>query len=167
MSPEDKVIYQGKLLTLRKERVDLPNGKHTFFDIVKHPGGAVIGAINDKDEICILRQWRHAVQQTIWELPAGCLEPDEPPMVTAQRELEEETGVTASQWRDLGQICISPGFSDEILHLFEARDLGAGTINLDDAEQLEPHWLPIAQVKDMARSGEITDVKTLALLFRL
>lgn len=166
-SAEDKEIYQGSLIALYRERVDLPNGNHTFFDIVKHPGGAVIGAINEKEEICILRQWRHAMQQTIWELPAGCLEQHEPPMQTAKRELEEEAGVTAKQWRDLGQVCTSPGFSDEILHLYEARELSPGTVKLDEAEQLEAHWLPLKKVMEMARNGEIIDMKTLALLFRL
>ena len=167
MSGHDQVIHQGNLITLRKERVDLRNGGHTYFDIVKHPGGAVIAAINEQDEICLLRQWRHAMQQTIWELPAGCLEPNEPPLETAKRELEEEAGVVAGSWAELGEIHPSPGFSNEILYLFEARDLSLGVIKLDDAEQLEAHWLAMDKVLAMARSGQITDAKTLALLLRL
>ena len=161
------MIHQGKLIELHQERVALNSGGHTFFDIVKHPGGAVIAALNDKDEICLLRQWRHALQQTIWELPAGCLEPNEPPLETAKRELEEEAGVIAHTWKNLGEIHPSPGFSDEILYLFAARDLTAGTVKLDDAEQLEAHWLPLESVLEMAASGKITDAKTLALLLRL
>ena len=167
MSVHDQVIHKGNLITLRKERVDLRNGGHTYFDIVKHPGGAVIAAINEQNEICLLRQWRHAMQQTIWELPAGCLEPNEPPLAAAKRELEEEAGVVASNWADLGKIHPSPGFSDEILYLFVARDLSQGVVKLDDAEQLEPHWLALDKAFEMARSGEVTDAKTLALLLRL
>lgn len=163
----NKLIHKGNLLEVHSERVDFPTGGHTYFDIVKHPGGAVIAAINNDNEICLLKQWRHALGQTIWELPAGCLEPGEPPMETAKRELEEEAGVKAKQWRDLGKISSSPGFSNEMLYLYEARELSEGTLKLDDAEQLTAHWLPIQKVLEMAREGEIIDAKTLAVLFRI
>jgi len=163
----DKVLHKGNLIELHKERVDFPDGGHTYFDIVKHPGGSVIAAINDSNEICLLKQWRHALQEFIWELPAGCLEPGEPPLETAKRELEEEAGVVATQWRDLGKICSSPGFSNEILYLFEARSLSEGVVKLDDAEQLEAHWLPLDTVLDMARNGSIIDAKTIAALFKI
>ncbi len=167
MSEKNKLIHQGKLIALHKEEVPLANGKHTFFDIVKHPGGAVIAALNDQNEICLLKQWRHAVQESIWELPAGCLEPNEEPMVTAQRELEEEAGVTASDWVDLGRIIPSPGFSNEVLYLFAASDLQQGQTNLDEAEQLEAHWLPLENAFEMLHTGEIDDAKTLACMLRL
>lgn len=162
-----ELLHDGRLIQVYKERVDLPNGDHTHFDIVKHPGGAVIAAINERDEICLLKQWRHAVDEFIWELPAGCLEPNEPPMLTAKRELEEEAGVIAMNWQDLGKVVVSPGFSNEILYFFEARNLTAGTVNLDEAEQLEAHWISLETVLEMANSGEITDAKTLALLLKL
>jgi ADP-ribose pyrophosphatase len=167
MSEEDQLIHQGKLIALYKERVDFPQGGHTYFDIVKHPGGAVIAAINEKDELCLVKQWRHALGQFIWELPAGCLEVGEPPLETAKRELEEEAGVKAERWQDLGVISSSPGFSNELLYLFVARGISAGTLKLDDAEQLEAHWLPLPQVQIMAGNGEIIDAKTLALLYKL
>ena len=167
MTDDKTLIHQGSLLTVYKERVDFPDGGHTYFDIVKHPGGAVIAAINERDEICLLKQWRHAIQQFIWELPAGCLEPNEAPLTTAQRELEEEAGVTAGEWRELGKVTTSPGFSNEILYFFEARQISEGTLKLDDAEQLEAHWLPLSTVRQMALDGEIIDAKTLAVLFRL
>jgi len=163
----NSIIHKGNLIEVHKEQVDLPGDGHTHFDIVKHPGGAVIAAINDKEEMCILRQWRHAVGQTIWELPAGCLEIDEPPIDTAKRELEEEAGVIASSWRELGTIVTSPGFCNEVLYLFEARDLSDGTLKLDDAEVLEAHWFPVETILSMARGGEIIDAKTLALLSRI
>lgn len=166
-SSEHELIHRGRLIALYRERVPLDNGTHTYFDIVKHPGGAVIAAINDNNEICLVKQWRHAVQASIWEFPAGCLEPDESPLATAKRELEEEAGVTASDWQSLGSITISPGFSNEELYLFAARSLTAGSTKLDDAERLEPHWFTLDEAREMARCGDISDAKTLALLFRL
>ncbi len=167
MKQGDSVIHQGKLIALHRERVEFTNGDHSYFDIVKHPGGAVIAAINEDDELCLLKQWRHAIQQNIWELPAGCLEPDEAPLETAKRELEEEAAVVAEYWQSLGEIITSPGFSNEILHLFVARGLKQGVLKLDAAEQLEAHWLPLKQAEEMASNGEISDAKTLAVLYRL
>ena len=163
----NKLLHKGSLIELHHERVDFPQGGHTYFDIVKHPGGAVIAAINEKNEICLLEQWRHAIGKTIWELPAGCLEPNEPPIETAKRELEEEAGVVASEWRDLGYISSSPGFSNELLYSFEARNISDGTLKLDDAEQLQAHWIAIDKAYDMALNGDIIDAKTLAVLLKL
>ena len=167
MSSNNRILHQGNLISVHSERVELTNGGHTYFDIVKHPGGSVIAAIDDQNNLCLLKQWRHAVQQFIWEFPAGCLEVTEPPLETAIRELEEETGIIAKQWRDLGYVVPSPGFCNEKLYFFEARDLSKGTLKLDEAEQLEAHWLPLEKIKDMARAGEIIDAKSLALLCRL
>lgn len=167
MNDSNVLLHKGNLIELHKERVEFPNGGHSFFDIVKHPGGAVIAAINTNDEICLIKQWRHAIQQTIWELPAGCLEPEEPALDTAIRELKEETGVTAKLWRDLGHITPSPGFSNELLFLFEARELELGTLKLDDAEQIEAYWIPLKNIRRMIENGEIIDAKTLALLYKL
>lgn len=163
----DKLIHQGNLIALYNEAVPLRDGGETRFDIVKHPGGAVIAAVNEQDEICLLKQWRHAVQATIWEFPAGCLEPNEPPLLTAQRELEEEAGVTAQNWLSLGTIYPSVGFCNEVLHLFIARNLSIGERHLDAAEQLEPVWLPIKEAIELANKNIIQDAKTLALLLRL
>lgn len=163
----NKLIHKGRLIELHSERVEFPSGGHTYFDIVKHPGGAVIAAINDQDEICLLKQWRHAIGTSIWELPAGCLEPGEPPLETAKRELEEEAGVVAENWKDLGYISSSPGFSNELLYLFEARGLSQGTVKLDDAEQIEAHWISLEKARQMCHNGEVIDAKTLAVLFKL
>ena len=167
MTDDNKLIHQGNLISLYKERVELPNDNHTYFDIVRHPGGAVVAAVNEHNEVCLLKQWRHAVQQYIWEFPAGCIEDNELALNAAQRELEEEAGVRASDWQDLGHILATPGYSNEVLYFFSAKNLSKGKLNLDDAEQLEAHWLALDDVYSMAKNGEITDAKTLAMLTKL
>ena len=167
MTDDKTLIHQGNLISLHKERVELANDKETYFDIVSHPGGAVIAAFNERNEVCILKQWRHAVGEEIWEFPAGCIDEGEKPLSGAKRELEEEAAILAGSWKSLGTIYATPGYSNEVLHLFSAHDLSQGTLNLDEAEELEAHWLPIEQVRTMAKSGTISDAKTLALLARL
>ena len=167
MTQNNKLIHNGSLISLYKERVDLDSGKHTYFDIVKHPGGSVIAAINEHDEICILRQWRHAVKQFVWEFPAGCIEPNEAPLSVAKRELEEETGTIADDWQELGPVLASPGYSNEVLYFFVAKNLSQGSIKLDDAEQLDSFWLSLEKVYAMAKSGKISDAKTLAMIGKL
>lgn len=162
----DSVLHTGRLIELHREEVPLREGGHTHFDVVKHPGGAVVLAVNESDQICLLKQWRHAVNAMVWEVPAGCLETNEPPLNTAKRELEEEAGVIAEKWRDLGTIVPSPGFSNEVLYLFEAKELRLGTQNLDDAEQLEVHWLPKSAIKEMIENNQIVDAKTLSILIK-
>ena len=167
MSNQDTLIHKGNLITLNREKVELREGGYTHFDIVKHPGGAVIAALNDNNEICLLKQWRHAVNKEIWEAPAGCLEPGEPPLETAKRELEEEAGVCASEWQDLGPIVTTPGFCNEVLHLFKAFQISEGTTNLDGPERLTAHWIPLEHAYALVVSGAIKDAKTLAILLKL
>lgn len=166
-SNKQDIRYKGSLIEVHRERVDFPQGGHTHFDIIKHPGGAVIAAINERDELCLLKQWRHAVGEFIWEFPAGCLEPGEPPMETAKRELEEEAAVIASEWHELGKSAMSAGCSNEVLYFYAARELSPGTLKLDEAEQLEAHWIARDQIRAMARNGEIIDAKSLAMLLLL
>ena len=164
---DGKLIHSGNLIDLYKEPVPLDSGEVTFFDIVKHPGGSVVAAINDKNEYCLLKQWRHAVRQYVWEFPAGCLEKQEVPLKAAKRELEEEAGVKAAQWVSLGEILPSPGFSNEVLHLFKASELSAGIQQLDAAEKLEAHWLSLEEIKQLAQKHQLTDAKSLTLLYKL
>ena len=167
MNKNDQLIHQGNLISLYREQVNLPDGRTTHYDIVRHPGGAVILATNERHEICLLRQYRHAIDDYIWELPAGCLEPEESALQTAQRELVEETGFTATDWAELGSIIPSPGFCNEVLWLFQASNLKPESRAKDSDEFLEPHWFKLDQIVEMAIQGEIRDAKTLAVLFFL
>lgn len=160
-------IYSGRLIRLAVETVSLPNGNDVELDIVHHPGGAVVVALNSDDEVCMLRQFRHAAGGVIWELPAGCIDPGEAdPRATARRELEEEAGVVARSWHSLGSIYSSPGFCDEVLHLFLARDLQATRTDHGEDELIEVRWLPVVEALRMIMADEIRDGKTVAGLFK-
>lgn len=160
-------IYSGRLIHLNQETVSLPDGRSVDLDIVHHPGGAVITAVNDKLEVCLLRQFRHAVGGVIWELPAGCIDPDDAsPLDTARRELEEEAGLVAADWRDLGSIYTTPGFCDEVLYLYLARDLKHTATDHEADEMIEVHWAPFDEAVRMVMTNEIRDAKTVAGLLK-
>lgn len=160
-------IYSGRLIRLNRETVALPNGNDVELDIVHHPGGAVVVALDDQDEVCMLRQFRHAAGGVIWELPAGCIDPTDPqPLATAQRELEEEAGLVAKDWQDLGSIYTTPGFCDEILYLFLARDLAQTRTDHGEDELIEVCWLPLEEALRRVMSNEIRDGKSVAGLLK-
>ena len=148
------------------EAVTLPDGSALDLEVVRHPGGAAAVAVDDAGRVCLLRQYRHAAGGWLWEAPAGKLEPGEGPLVTARRELEEEAGLRARRWEPLGSILTTPGFCDECIHLFLARDLETVLAHPGAHEVIEVHWLPFADAVDRARSGELTDAKTVVALLR-
>ncbi|MGC1459348.1 MAG: NUDIX hydrolase [Steroidobacteraceae bacterium] len=152
--------YQGRVIGVTVDEVILPNGRHTALEVVHHPGGAAIVALNDLQQVCLLRQYRYVAGGWIWELPAGKLEPAEAPEVTARRELQEEAAVTATDWVSLGSLLSSPGVFSEVIHLYLARGLSASRSQLEDSEVLEVHWVSFRQACDMALSGELRDAKT-------
>lgn len=164
----DRTIYSGRLISLNLETVRLPNGRPTQLEVVRHPGGAVAAAVDEADRVCLLKQYRHAVgEDGLWELPAGCIDAADPtPLDTAQRELEEEAGVRAARWRKLGSILTSPGFCDEVLHLFLAEALSHVASRQDEDEVIEVHWIDLDEAVAMAAAGEIVDAKSVAALFR-
>ena len=159
-------VYAGRVIQVNVEEVRLPNGNVATLEIVHHPGGAAIVALDDANRVCLVKQYRHAAGGYIWELPAGKIDDREPPLQTAQRELEEEAGRQAAQWRSLGEYLSSPGFLTEVVHLFLATELAVVADRLEENEVLEAHWLPFEQVLAMAYSGELRDGKSLAALLR-
>ena len=167
MTENETLVYRGKIIDLFLEQVTLPNGAVAELEIVRHPGGAAVVALDSEKRVCLLRQYRHAAGGWLWELPAGKLDPGEPPLATAQRELQEEAGLHAARWEALGKIISSPGVFTEGVHLFLARDLSRVSANAEAHEVFEVHWVPWAEALARARTGEITDAKTLAGLFRV
>lgn len=158
--------FKGRIISVDTEIVTLPNGRRAELEIVRHPGGAAAVALDEDNRVCLLRQYRHVAGGWIWELPAGKLEPNEAPLATAQRELEEEAGLQAADWEPLGMLLSSPGIFTEVIHLFLARGLTPVKNNTEEHELIEVHWLPFAQALERARSGELLDAKTVAGLFR-
>ena len=161
-------IYEGHLISLSIEEAELPNGVKLSLEIVRHPGGAVVVAVDDELKVCLLKQYRYAVDiPQLWELPAGCIDVgDVDPLATAQRELEEEAGLHADEWIELGRVLPSPGFCDEILYLYLARRLQSVISNPQEDEILEVNWLPLNEAIEMAAQGEIIDAKSVIGLFR-
>jgi ADP-ribose pyrophosphatase len=161
-----RTVFTGRVITVNVETVELPNGHVIDLEIIHHPGGAAVVAINDRREVCLLRQFRHAAGGWIWELPAGKLEPQEPPLTTARRELIEEAGVSASNWLSLGAYVSSPGVFTEVVHLFLASDLQSAEIAHEAAESIEVHWVDFNQACTRAVQGDLNDGKTALGLLR-
>jgi len=159
-------VFRGRVITLNIESVRLPNGHLIDLEIIHHPGGAAIVAVDEQQRVCLIRQFRHAAGGWIWELPAGKLEPDEPPEHTARRELMEEAGFDAITWASLGAYVSSPGVFTETVHLFMASGLRAVKIAHEAAELIEIHWIPIAEACERALRGELVDGKTVVGLLR-
>jgi 8-oxo-dGTP pyrophosphatase MutT (NUDIX family) len=165
MIEDSKTIYAGRVITLNVERVRLPNDALANLEIIHHPGGAAVLAIDDQQRICLLYQYRHAAGGYVWELPAGKIDNREPHFDTAQRELKEEAGCTASQWHYLGQSLSSPGVFTEVIHLYLATGLTQSSSQPEAHEVFHVEWRPIAEVMAMVQRNEIVDGKTLIGLF--
>lgn len=153
-------IYRGRVVRLNVEDVELPTGHRLPLEIVHHPGGAAVVALDEARRVCLLRHYRHAAGGWVWELPAGKLEPDEPPAETARRELAEEAGVTARRWRGLGHYLSSPGVFTERIHLYLARELERVPTAHESGEVFEVHWIEFDRALEWIDSGTIEDGKT-------
>lgn len=163
---EQKTIYEGRVIRVSVDTVELPNGHRLPLEIVRHPGGAAVVAIDAQDRVCLLRQYRHAAGGYIHELPAGKLEPDEPPEVTARRELEEEAAVSAGSFESLGRYFSSPGVFTEVIHLYLATDLRPAAGAPESGEVFEIEWWPFDLAVARAQNGELQDAKTIIGILR-
>jgi len=159
------VIHKSRVFDLVREEVVLPNRVFVEMDIVRHPGAAAIVAMKDDSNLIMIEQYRHALGETIWEVPAGTLHKNEDPLDCARRELEEETGFTASSWDKLGVITPLPAYSDETIHVYLASDLSPSQQNLDDDEILQVRETSLPAAIDMIKKGKIKDGKTISSLF--
>jgi ADP-ribose pyrophosphatase len=157
-------IYKGRIVDLRVERVVLPNGTTVELELMHHAGAAAVVAVDERDQVVIIHQYRHAAGGYLWELPAGILaSPAEPPQTCAARELREEAGLEAAELTHLGSIFTTPGFCDERIHLFLARGLAEGPHGREADEVIaEVARVPLTDALAMVRRGEIVDGKTIA-----
>lgn len=163
---DSELIYEGKVFTVTRDKVELSNGLIRNRDIVHHNGGVVILA-EKGEKILMVKQYRYATQNALLELPAGKLDKkDEDPLDAAKRELEEETGYVAENWESLGFIWPTPGFCDEKLHLFFAKNLTFLAPHPDEGEILNSFEIEKEKVFEMIKSGEINDAKTICALMR-
>ncbi len=164
-------LYTGRIVSLDADTVRFPDNSTGRLEMLRHPGAsAVVPFLDDPGEsdprVILLRQFRHAAEGFIWEVPAGRLDPGEAPEACARRELQEETGLRARGLERLTTIYTTPGFTDERIHLFLAHGLDAGAHRREADEFMELHTLRWSRVGEMVRSGEIQDGKTLiALMF--
>ena len=154
-------IYKGRVFVVEKHQILSPDGQHSTREIVVHNGGAAILALDQNNFVPMVRQFRLAAGKCILEVPAGKLESGETALNCARRELAEETGCKAHKWISLGGAYPTPGYSSEQIHLFLARDLEKGKLDLDDGEFLEVEWYPIDVLYKMVLAGEIIDGKSI------
>jgi ADP-ribose pyrophosphatase len=159
-----RVVHRGRSITVQVEDVTLPNGRSVELDIVRHPGAAAIVPFEDARSVLLIRQFRHAAGGFIWEIPAGKLDGDAPE-VCARRELAEEAGRRAGRLVHLSSILTTPGFTDEVIHLYAAFDLTPVPQALEHDEVIEVVPTPLARALEMIYAGELRDAKSaLALM---
>lgn len=164
---QQRNVFTGRIIRVDVETVELPNGASVEFEIVRHPGGAATVAVNSHDEVCLLRHYRHAIGVWLWELPAGTLDSAaEQPLAAARRELQEETGLTATRWESLGGMASSPGVLTEVVHLFLASELAQHSASPERGEVFEIAWMPLQEAVAKALQGEISDGKTVVGICR-
>ena len=153
-------IYTGKIVSLRVDTVELPGHKYQKREIVEHGGAVGIVAINDKNEILLVKQFRKPIETVLWEIPAGRLEKGENPKDCAIRELKEETGYSAENVKLIHQFYTSAGFSNEKLYIYLATNLSEGDMKLDEGEYLDVHKVTLDEALKMVLNNEIRDAKT-------
>ena len=159
-----RVVYRGRSITVRVEPVVLPGGRQVELDVVRHPGASAVVPFESDEVVLLIRQFRHCAGGMIWEVPAGKLDGD-PPEVCAAKELEEEAGRRAGRLEKLGSIWTTPGFTDEVIHLFAAFELTAVPPRPEDDEIIEVVPTPLERALAMVWSGELRDAKSaLALI---
>ena len=159
-----EMLYEGKILNLRRDKVTVRGGRTSYREIVEHSGGVVMLGITKDGRIPMIRQYRKPAEQTMLELPAGKLEKGEDPAEAALRELKEETGYTAASIRKVSEFYTTVGYSEEILHVFFADDLQEGDTDFDESESIETILYLPEQLYKLIDAGEINDGKTLVAL---
>ena len=155
-------VYQGRLVNLRIDSVELSTSRRTTREIVEHGDCVAIVALDAEDNVLLVRQYRKPIERALLEIPAGLIEPNEQPEDCVRRELQEETGYLPQSIEKLGGFYSSPGFCTEFLHLYLATDLVPSRLSADTDESIELVRLPLSQTPQLIASGEICDAKSIA-----
>jgi ADP-ribose pyrophosphatase len=157
---ERETVAKGRIVSFDKLKVEFSDGRHSERDVVRHPGGCVIIPMDGDNNIYLVKQFRVAFEKEILELPAGKLDAGEDPMECAKRELKEETGITAGAVSYITSIFPSPGFCNEVIHIFYAKDLKAGNASPDEGEYVQLVKMPLGELLRMVWDGRVNDAKT-------
>jgi ADP-ribose pyrophosphatase len=163
---ESRNVFDGRVLGLRVDRVRLANGKVSELEVVRHGGAVAIAAVTEADEVLLVRQFRYATGDRLLEVPAGKLDPGEDPQAAAVRELEEETGFRAGAVSSLGWVWTTPGFSNEKIWFYLARELEPSSQALEDDEVLTVERVPLPDLVEQALDGRLHDSKSVACVLR-
>ncbi|NLQ05423.1 NUDIX hydrolase [Cylindrospermopsis raciborskii] len=164
---KQRLFHKGRKFDFEVSRLRLPNKSEGEWECIRHPGGALAIPVTDDGKLILVRQYRFAVQGRLLEFPAGTVEPNEKPLTTVQREIQEEIGYKAHQWDKLGEFFLAPGYSDEIIYAFLARDLEKLETppQQDEDEDIETVFLSPAQLEAAIDRGEPVDAKTVTSFF--
>ena len=159
-------IFDGHILHVRRDTIELPDGSKGYREVVDHPGGVCVLALDDENRVLMVSQYRYPYEKVLREIPAGKLEYGEDPAQAAIRELKEETGAVAGDFRPLGELYPSPGYCGEVIRMYLARDLTFGETHLDKDEFLNLERVPFDRLVEEILSGEIRDAKTIAAVLK-
>ncbi len=158
----EKELFQGRIIRLMEKKLVLPNGRRTTYHIVEHPGAVAIVPVHANGDVVLLKQFRPTIGMEIYEIPAGTMEEGEAPLATAKREIIEETGFKAKRWEKIADFYTAPGFCDERMHVYLARDLTPAQADGDADEILRPVRMSIDAALKLIRTRRIRDAKTIA-----
>ena len=158
---KEEYLYKGKIINLRRDEALLPDGSTAIREVVEHPGGVCVAALDENDNLLFVRQFRYPYMETTLEIPAGKRDKGgEDPLLCGKRELREETGAVAKNYISLGELYPTPGYCGEVIYMYAATDLTFGECDPDDDEFLAVERIPLEKAVEMVLSGEIKDAKT-------
>lgn len=162
-----QTVFKGRIITVKKDVALLPDGSEAGREYIEHPGGVCVVPLTDKNEILMVKQFRYPYGEVVLEIPAGKKDPGEDPFTTGKRELKEETGATAKEYVELGELYPSPGYCGEIIWMYGAKGLSFGDVDPDEDEFLEVEKIPLKTAVEMIIKGEIKDAKTQSAILKI